>query len=322
MSNFKRKKLTTPDNAVQQIPSNLKRKKFTTLDKKAKRTPFAIFAVCLVGLYCLSLVAALLWAGFSSTKHLLDFEESPFGWYEHGITFKNYVDAFTRLYVPISTENGTRYVYLLEMFGYSVVWAVGTAFVMTASRCICAYVCAKFSKFKITKLMYALVIILMSVSFPSNLAISIQFNKMVGLYDNLIGRIVMSFTFTGTHFLFFYAAFKGVSREYAEAAYVDGAGLFTTMFKIMIPMVANMFLALFILEFIAQWNDYTISLVYLPSTPVVAYGLFRIQQNPIVAGNIPEMLASCTMVIIPTLALFIVFKDKLVSSMSIGGLKG
>lgn len=301
---------------------SFKKKKLMSLEKEAKRTPFAIIAFILIGIYCLSLIIALLWAAFSSTKHLLDFEESPFGWYRHGITFQTYLDAFKKLQIPVSGTSGTRHVYLWEMFGYSLIWAVGSAFVMTASRCICAYVCAKFSKYKITKIMYGLVIVLMSVSFPSNLAVSIQFNKLVGLYDNLIGRIVMSFTFTGTHFLFFYAAFKGVSHEYADAAYVDGAGMFTTMFRIMIPMVTNMFLALFILEFIVQWNDYTISLVYLPSYPVVAYGLFRIQQNPIVAGNIPEILASCTMAILPTLCLFLIFKDKLVSSMSIGGLKG
>jgi ABC-type glycerol-3-phosphate transport system permease component len=40
------------------------------------------------------------------------------------------------------------------------------------------------------------------------------------------------------------------------------------------------------------------------------------------ASNVPLQLAGCSLVIFPTLAMFIIFKDKFIGSLSIGGLKG
>ena len=121
--------------------------------------------------------------------------------------------------------------------------------------------------------------------------------------------------------MYYYAAFKGVSSGYMEAARIDGANEYTIFFRIMLPLIKGTFLALFLLDFIGMWNNYKLSLEYLPSYPVVAYGLFRMKTMR-VADNIPIQLAGCSLVIFPTLVLFIIFKEKLIGSLSIGGLKG
>ncbi len=291
-----------------------------------KRTAFAIVSMILLIIYSLLLVLPLCWTAFSSLKTMRDFNGNPFGWPKYGFHLKNYAETLESLYVVIFIPGGSRQVRLPEMFLYSVLWAVGSSLVAEFTRSACAYVVAKFGNtHKWVKGVHTLVLILMVVSFPSNLASSIWFNRFVGMYDNLFLRIIGSINFTGPHFLYFYAAYKGVSKEYSEAAYVDGANQFTVMIKVVMPMIRNIFLALFLLSFIAAWNDYSTSLVYMPSYPTVAYGLFRIQNNGAigkVAASVPHKLAACTLVVIPTLLVFIIFKDKMVGNLSMGGLKG
>lgn len=301
-------------------------KKKSILEKNKKLTPFAILATIFLTLYSLALVLPLFWAVFSSLKLQIDFIDTVFAWPKYGFKWENWVKAFTNISITVpsaSSRVGTRKVQLLEMFLYSLVYSVCTGFIGVFSRSACAYVVAKYKHLRWTGLVHSLVIILMIISFPSNLAISIKFSKLVGLYNNFLGRCLMSFGFTGTSFLYFYAAYCGLSREYAEAAEIDGASQLMVMLRVMMPMVKNIFIALFMLDFIASWNDYSVSLVYLPSYPMVAYGLYVYNMDTGNASSgVPLKLAGSALVIIPTLTIFIVFRNKIVSNLSIGGLKG
>ena len=301
-------------------------KKLGRIEKKERRSLFGIVATLLLGIYAASLIFPLIWAMYSSFIGRLDFKNNPiFGAPTiQGFQPLNFVQAFQELQVAIRTSNGgVRPAYFLEMMFNSVTWSVGSSLVAELSRCMCAYVVAKFRHHKWTRYIHSLVIILMIISFPSNLASSINFNKMVGMYNNMWLRIVGSITFTGSHFLFFYAAFRNLSWGYAEAAYIDGASHFTVMWKIMMPLVKTTFFALFLLDFITAWNDYSTSMVYMPSYPTVAYGLYKMQSlGGKFGSSVPLRLASCTVVILPTLLLFIIFKDKLMGNLALGGLKG
>lgn len=304
--------------------AKIKAKK-SKLFKNQKRTVFALIAFSFILIYAISLVAPLVWTVFSSFKSDIAFAKDPFGWYNPklgGFMPQNYVNTFKYIYVnPINSD---RRILLVEMFVNSLVWAVGSTVVAEFTRSCCAYVVARFRhRHKWVGHIYSLVLILMLVSFPSNLQVGIEFNELCGLYDNMFMKVLSAISFSSPHFLYLYAAYVGVSHEYSEAARIDGAGQFTVMFKIIMPMIKNIFLALCVLTFILQWNDYTISYVFLPSYPVVAHGLFNIQNAPVgEATKVPNQLAACTLVIVPTLIIFIIFKDQMIGNLAIGGLKG
>lgn len=294
-----------------------------TLEEKKRLTPFLIVAAILIGVYSLTLILPLVWAAFSSLKLGIDFADTVFAWPKYGFQWENWVDSFEKISIKVMKQGqGLTTITFIQMFGYSLIYCVCASFINVFSRSACAYVVAKYKDLGWTKFIHTLVIILMTVSFPSNLAITIKFYKFTGMYDNFIFCILMSFGFSGTYFLYFYAAYSGVSKEYMEAAEVDGANQLIIMLKLIMPMVTNFFVALFILQFIAYWNDYTASLVYLPSYPMVSYGLFKYQFATGGTSSVPMKLSGCTLVFIPTLILFIVFRNKIISSVSIGGLKG
>lgn len=298
-------------------------KKNKTLEEKKRLTPFLIVAAILIGIYALTLILPLCWAIFSSLKLGIDFADTVFGWPKYGFKWRNWIDAFEKINLKVMKDGqGMKTVTFIEMFGYSMFYCVVTSFIAIFSRSACAYVVAKYKDLGWPRFVHTLVIILMTVSFPSNLAVTIRFYKFTNLYNNFLLCTIMSFGFTGAYFLYFYAAYVGVSKEYSEAAEIDGASQLVVMLRVIMPMVSNIFTALFILQFIACWNDYSPSLVYLPSYPMVAYGLFRYQFATGATSSVPMKLSGCTLVIIPILTLFIVFRNKIISSVSIGGLKG
>jgi multiple sugar transport system permease protein len=297
--------------------------KRTKLEHAKVRTPLLIILSIIIGIYCISLIATLAWMVMSSLKSDFDFSMFPFAlrgpadW-----EFVNYVRAFLEAEVEITVERGTEYVGFFNMLLYSLGYSLGVAFLSNFSRSMCAYVVARYKHLGWTNWIHVLVIVLLTVAFPGNIAVTIAFYKTMGMYNNILLCIALSaLSFSGPHFLYMYAAYSSLSREYAESAEIDGANQAVVMFKIMMPMVRNIFIAIFVLDFIAVWNDYNPSLLYLPQYPMLTYSLYRFQHHT-PAPDIPIRLAASTIVMTPTLILFIVFRDKIMSNLSIGGLKG
>ena len=81
-----------------------------------------------------------------------------------------------------------------------------------------------------------------------------------------------------------------------------------------------------LIKFIGFWNDYQTPLLYMPKHPTISYGLYdlyngRGAQRGSVATDVMK-LTLATMVMIPILALFLAFKNKLIGNLTVGGIKG
>ena len=126
----------------------------------------------------------------------------------------------------------------------------------------------------------------------------------------------------GGNFLILYAAFQGVSDSYMDAARIDGAGQYSVFFKIMLPQVFPAMFAIMLMGFIGTWNDYMGPLLYLEDFPTLATGLMVFEQEMVYDVNMPVFFAGSMLLIVPTLALFAAFSDKILTSVSMGGLKG
>ena len=94
------------------------------------------------------------------------------------------------------------------------------------------------------------------------------------------------------------------------------------MTKIMLPMSKNTLLTVILLNFIGYWNDYQTPLLYIPSHPTLAYGLYLFSNS---ADNelatIPMKITGCMLMMVPILILFLIFRKRLIGNISIGGLK-
>ena len=70
--------------------------------------------------------------------------------------------------------------------------------------------------------------------------------------------------------MYFYAFYRGLSKSYVEAAEIAGANKWQIYFKIMFPQAAAMFGSLFLMLWIADWNNYSTALIYLSKLPTLA----------------------------------------------------
>lgn len=57
--------------------------------------------------------------------------------------------------------------------------------------------------------------------------------------------------------------FRGMPKELEEAAYVDGGGMLTTFFRIMLPSAVSGIVVVFLFSFVWQWNDYFYTTLFM-----------------------------------------------------------
>lgn len=79
---------------------------------------------------------------------------------------------------------------------------------------------------------------------------------------------------------------------------------------------------IFLLMFIAGWTDANTSMLYLPEYPSVAYGLYEYQAKQASAMDFPVYFCGLVLTAIPSILLYGVFQERIMTAMNIGGLKG
>ena len=146
--------------------------------------------------------------------------------------------------------------------------------------------------------------------------------EMLHLKDSIIGICFLNGTYTGLYFLVFCATFSSISSAYAEAAKIDGAGHFAIFVKIMLPLVSSTIFAVFILQFITNWNDYYTPMIFLSSRPTIAYALFEFKKESESVAPTSLKLSASIFTCIPIIILFIIFRNKIMGKIAIGGVKG
>ena len=290
---------------------------------KANWNILGIIGFILLISYSVSFITPFLWAFNTSLKDEIDFMLDTFGIVNpQAIYLENYRLAYDLIEVTIMKDGVPYVVEFWELIGNSVIYSVLCTIMHVLTPCITAYAVARYD-FKFSKVIYTTVIVTMILPTIGNLASSIQVSKWFFTYDSFIGLAVMKGYFLGTNFLIFYAAFKSISKEYTEAAEIDGASQWQIMTQVILPLAKTTVSAVALISFIAYWNDYSTPMIYLPSHPTIAYGLYYFNNSTNnEASFVTVRLAGCIIVSVPILLVFILFKDKLMGNLTVGGIKG
>lgn len=304
--------------------------------KKKRVSPIAIALGVILVLYTIVLLYLLFWGVLTSVKTNKDFSTyknygglpldentrkilSPFKW-----EWKNYATIIKFFDLDNLQRNGRA---IIVPFGMQVVYtfafAVGCSLIGTLAPCLVAYATSKFN-YKFNRVIEIVVIITMIVPVVGSQVSMISLLHSLNIYDTFLGLYLQKFYFANMYYLVFSAVFKGVSKEYYEAAHIDGASELTVMVKIAFPLVLTSFALTMLLYFIQYWNDYSTLLIYAPSHPTISYGLYRIMTDSTGSterGSTPVQMAGCVLIVLPVIILFIIFRNKLMGNFTIGGVK-
>lgn len=131
--------------------------------------------------------------------------------------------------------------------------------------------------------------------------------------------ILTSFTGIGVYYMYFYSFYQNVSNTYAEAAQIDGAGDYTIFFRIILPQALPMFGAIFLMIWMAEWNNYSSAILYLNELPTLSAGIYLFQTES--GGDTDILYTAYFITCIPPLIIFALFNNVLMSNVSLGGIK-
>ena len=304
-------------------------------NKKKVISVLMIVLATVLTLYVISMIVPVFWTLMTTLKTVAEYEfwgidsgVAVIGnklWLPHSITFENYVKAYKHFYIEVEskTPGGSIMRYnIFQQFVNSILFAVGSAIAMTLTSAIMGYATARFN-YRFSNFIYAFVLAALALPIVGSLPSEIATAQRLGFFDTFIGIWIMRSTFLNTYFLIFHAQFKMIPKDYTEAAKIDGANPLMVMMLIIMPLAWGTIMAVFVLNFIALWNDFQVPMIYLPSHPVAAYGMYQFQNTAIPAiANTPPRLAGLCLLAFPIIVFYAIFNKKLNVNLSVGGIKG
>lgn len=292
-------------------------------NNKIKRgfSPLILVLGVLLAAYVLSMLALFYWGFLTSFKDgmrdLTDFARNRGFGFPKIWDGDNYVDVFNTIRMPAEPGKTVGFGTIL---GNSFLYAIGCALFKTLVPCLTAYTCARFN-FKTSKIVYNLILITMIVPIVGSLPSELKIAYALGLHNHIWGLWIMAANMQGLYFFVMYSAFKAMPLGYSEAAKIDGASNAQILARIAMPLIKNLFLTVLLINFVEYWNNYQSPKVYLPYYPTLGYTLFaKSTSNDL--KEVGQVIALAFIVATPVLALFLIFQDRLMGNLTMGGLKG
>lgn len=280
---------------------------------------YKVFIYVVLIALAISIIVPVGWVFMASIKENSEFYGNPWA-LPKGFYFQNFVDAIEKAKMG-------------EYFLNSVIVTALGLVILLVVAVPAAYALARFD-FKGKKIIHRLLmaglfinvnyivvpIFLMLLGWDKHLmkvfGKGIFLNNIVVLAIVYAANAIPFTTFLLTNF------FKTLPKTYEEAAFIDGAGYFRTMFSVMIPMARPSIITVILFNFLAFWNEYIISLTLMPGkSKTLPVGLINLMQAQRAAANYGQMYAGLVLVMLPTLILYILVQRKLTEGMTIGGIK-
>ena len=287
-----------------------------TVRSRGEKVLYA-FVFVIFALYALSLLFSFFWLVANSLKHYTDYQLDIAAGKAFALPktleWGNYAYSFSKL--------NDRGVTFFGMVWNSIWQCVLGLFLRLAVTSSVAYIVSRF-KFMGRDLIYSILIFVMTIPIIGSSGSMFKLISDIHVYDTPFYVVVTNACVDGSSFLMLYAFFKNIPYGYAEAAYIDGAGEWTVFLRIMIPQALPLVLTLSVMAFMGVWNDYMTPLLYLPSFPNIASGMYRAKNTLMRTGRDTIAFAGMVITIIPSLIIFCCFSNVIMKNMTIGGLKG
>jgi N-acetylglucosamine transport system permease protein len=152
-------------------------------------------------------------------------------------------------------------------------------------------------------------------------------NKNLGFTFFLDNLFILSVVYASTALPFtvylLWGYFETLPRDFEEAAYIDGAGYFKTMVRIMFPLAKPSIITVILFNFLSFWNEYILALTLLgEESRTLPVGLMNLMQGQQAKAEYGTMYAGLVLIMLPTIILYICVNRHLTEGMTAGGVKG
>ena len=222
-------------------------------------------------------------------------------------TLQNFADAFTN--IPLLR-------FILNSFIMAGCITLGQ--IITCSLAAFAF---SFLEFKGKGILFMVVMATMMVPGEATIISNYLTVGNLGMLDTYPVLIIPYLTSAMGIFLFrqFYMTFP---KSLYESAKLDGCGNLRFIVKILIPLTKSAIGAMAVYTFINAWNMYMWPLLVTGSNDMRTVQIGISMLNSVDSQSITMMIAGVVMIIIPSIAIFIVGQKQLIRGMFSGAVKG
>jgi raffinose/stachyose/melibiose transport system permease protein len=276
---------------------------------KEKRSPLMILLEAVIMIFIIVIcVYPFIWIIISSLKTNYEIWNRPLG-LPTKLAFGNYITAF-RL-APIG-----------RFFFNSLFVAVCTIICVFFVYGMAGYALARF-KFKgagIILLLIGFCLLVPGNAFLQPIFLLIQ---RMGIYDSLLSLIFVytAFAFPVATFIL-RGYFLSIPKALEEAAEIDGATPWQTYVKIMMPLAKPAFATVGTLQFLSCWNEFIWALLLTQKTATRTLPLALKYFVTTYGQQFGAMFAAMVIVVLPSVIVFIIFQEKIITGLTGGSVKG
>jgi raffinose/stachyose/melibiose transport system permease protein len=259
----------------------------------------------LLWIYFLISVYPLIWMVSYSLKNNNEiFVTNPFGLPLH-FHYENYVHAWEQFSVP-------RY-----LFNSLIVSTISTAGILLLSVMFSYTVARLIWRMRDAARMYMLIgmfIPLQVIMIP--LAILVKDFHLTNTY----GALIVPYIAFGLPFssLIFYGFMRGIPVELEESACMDGATIYRTFFRIILPIVRPAVATIAIFQFLGAWNEFMLAYILISDEAMKTLPLGLLFFQGQYSTDWGGMGAVMTIASLPMVIVFLFFSDQVERSLTVG----
>ncbi len=115
--------------------------------------------------------------------------------------------------------------------------------------------------------------------------------------------------------------FDGLPKELDEAAKMDGAGDFTILFRVLLPISTPALSVLIINTFLTTWNAFLYPLILTNTDNMRTLPIGVAYFNTLQGIDYVHLMAGSTITVLPVIAIFLAFQKKIISGLTQGAIK-
>jgi len=280
-------------------------KKFSANVRIVTRT----LVIVLLAVLVLAQIFPLVWLFSYSIKKtsdlfgpdLLSFPKEP--------QWVNYYKAFTQGKIPLYLANTLMIVIPSVCLGTILPFCL-------------AYACTRM-EWKLKKLVWSIVIIGMTIPIYTTLLPNFLWYKIFHLIDTHLSLIISYMAFTMSfNSIVFSGLLVSIPKSMEESAFIDGAGYFTILRKIIAPISVNGFITVGIMTFLNHWNDFIMANTYISTEAkrTLPFSIIRFAGQ--YASDYGAQFAVMMVVALPPLIFYFAFNKWMLAGVTAGAVKG
>jgi len=222
-------------------------------------------------------------------------------------TLQNYADAFTA--VPLG-----------QYFLNTIIFTVCTTALMLIVVILAAFAFTRLN-FRGRDTLFAVSLGMMMVPFEMLVITNYITIADLGLIDTLIAMII-PFTSSIFHTFILRGFFQSIPDSLYYSARIDGAGNWSYLWRVMVPIAKPAIVTNVLLGTITSWNSFLWPMLVtnVPESRTLPFGLYAFMHESGIRYE--RLMAGATIVVLPMIILFLFARKSIVSGVARGGIKG